>query len=514
MRFVPFVALAAPALAQYDAKPERATVKPRNTARELELVSPDALIKKINLDDLLKGSQQLQDFADEAGGNRAFGSTGHNLTTEWLYQTLLATGYYDVYKQPFTELFTAATTKFTAAGEELDAAYMTYGPSGDVTANVAKVNNLGCDVTDFPADVSGKIALILRGTCAFAVKSTNAKLAGAVGAVIYNNVPLTALAGTLGGVGEYTPTVGVTQEVGESLLSKLGNGTLEATLFIDAISENRTNYNVIAETKEGDHDNVLMLGGHTDSVFAGPGINDDGSGTIGTLMTGLALTKFKVKNAVRLGFWGAEEFGLLGSYHYMKSINGSLGGNSTEVNKLRAYLNFDMIASPNYVLGIYDGDGSAFNFSGAPGSDKIEKDFEEFYESRGLPHVPSVFSLRSDYAAFLENGIPSGGLFTGAEEIKTEQEATLFGGQAGEPLDACYHAACDDINNLAHDAYLVNTQSIANSVAKYALSFEGIPRANNTLRKRGAERARLMSRFDDGGHAHHGQTCGVGKIAI
>ncbi|CAA9964915.1 hypothetical protein CFE70_008041 [Pyrenophora teres f. teres 0-1] len=514
MRFVPFVALAAPALAQYNPKPERATVKPRNTARELQLVSPDALIKQINLEDLLEGSQQLQTFADAAGGNRAFGGTGHNATTEWLYQTLKATGYYNVYKQPFTDLFTAATTQFTAAGEELDAAYMTYGPSGDVTANVVKVNNLGCNVADFPADVSGQIALILRGTCSFAIKSANAKLAGAAGAVIYNNVPLTALAGTLGGVGDYTPTVGVTQEVGEGIASKLGNGTVEATLFIDAISENRTNYNVIAETIEGDHDNVLMLGGHTDSVYAGPGINDDGSGTIGTLMTGLALTKFKVKNAVRLGFWGAEEFGLLGSYHYMKSINGSLGGNSTEINKIRAYLNFDMIASPNYVLGIYDGDGSAFNFSGAPGSGKIEKDFEEFYESRGLAHVPSVFSLRSDYAAFLENGIPSGGLFTGAEEIKTEQEATLFGGQAGEPLDACYHAACDDINNLAHDAYLVNTQSIANSVAKYAVSFEGIPRANNTLRKRGAERARLLSRFDDGGHAHHGQTCGVGKIAI
>jgi Zn-dependent M28 family amino/carboxypeptidase len=231
-------------------------------------------------------------------------------------------------------------------------------------------------------------------------------------------------------------------------------------------------------------------------------------------MTGLALTKFKIKNAVRLGFWGAEEFGKLGSFYYMKTINGTFGGNATEVNKLRAYLNFDMIASPNYVLGIYDGDGSAFNFSGAPGSDKIEKDFEEFYEERGLPHVPALFSLRSDYAAFLENGIPSGGLFTGAEVLKTEEEAQLFGGEAGQPLDACYHQACDTIDNLAEDAFLLNTQSIANSVAKYALSFEGIPRANMTLRKRGAERSRLMSRFDDGGHAHHGQTCGAGKHTI
>ncbi|RYN28207.1 putative leucine aminopeptidase 2 [Alternaria tenuissima] len=516
MRFVPFVALAAPVLAQYDAKPKPTAKpgKPHPSGPPRKLVSPKELIKEIKLEDLLEGSQQLQTFADEAGGNRAFGSTGHNATTEWLYQTLKATGYYDVYKQPFVELFTAATTKFTVAGEEIPVSYMTFGPSGDVTANLVKVNNLGCAVDDFPAEVSGQIALISRGTCPFADKAANALTAGAVGAAIYNNEPNTPLSGTLGGEGDYAPVVGMTKEAGDSLLAKLGNGTVEATLFIDAIRENRTNYNVIAETKQGDHDNVIMLGGHTDSVFAGPGINDDGSGTIGTLMTGLALTKFKIKNAVRLGFWGAEEFGKLGSFYYMKTINGTFGGNATEVNKLRAYLNFDMIASPNYVLGIYDGDGSAFNFSGAPGSDKIEKDFEEFYEERGLPHVPALFSLRSDYAAFLENGIPSGGLFTGAEVLKTEEEAQLFGGEAGQPLDACYHQACDTIDNLAEDAFLLNTQSIANSVAKYALSFEGIPRANMTLRKRGAERSRLMSRFDDGGHAHHGQTCGAGKHTI
>lgn len=507
MRFAPFVVLAAPALAQYDAKPPKPTAKPGPK----KLVSPKALIKEIKLDNLLAGSQQLQTFADENGGNRAFGGAGHNATTEWIYQTLKDTGYYDVYKQPFVELFTAATVKLTAGGEDVPAEYLTFGPSGDVTANLVKVNNLGCNGTDFPAGVSGQIALISRGTCTFAIKATNAKAAGAVGAVIYNNVPLQSLSGTLGGEGDYAPVVGLTQEAGNSLLSKLGNGTISATLFIDAIRENRTNYNVIAESKQGDHDNVLMLGGHTDSVFAGPGINDDGSGTIGTLVTALALTKFKLKNAVRLGFWGAEEFGKLGSFYYLKSINGTFGGNATEVSKLRAYLNFDMIASPNYVLGIYDGDGSAFNFSGPTGSDKIERDFEEFYEKRGLPHVPSLFSLRSDYAAFLENGIPSGGLFTGAEVLKTPEEEQLFGGTAGVALDHCYHLKCDNLDNLSHEAYLLNTQSIANSVALYATSWEGIPRSNATLRKRNAESSRLLARFDTGGHEHNGQPCGAGK---
>ncbi|XP_014562467.1 hypothetical protein COCVIDRAFT_10922 [Bipolaris victoriae FI3] len=518
MRFVPFVALAAPVLAQVGPKPNPNTKpgKPgKHHDKPKKLVTPKDLIKDIKLEDLLKGSQKLQDIADEAGGNRAFGGTGHNATTEWLYQTLLATGYYDVYKQPFVELFTAATTKLTVAGEDIPVSYMTFGPSGDATANIVKVNNLGCAAADYPAAVSGQHALISRGTCPFAEKSTLAKAAGAVGALIYNNEPEQPLSGTLGGAGNYAPTVGMTKEAGEALIAKLGNSTaLQGTLFINAIQENRTNYNVIAETKEGDHNNVLMIGGHTDSVYQGPGINDDGSGTVGTLVAGLALTKYKIKNAVRLGFWGAEEFGKLGSFYYMKTINGTFGGSTAEANKIRAYLNFDMIASPNYVLGIYDGDGSAFNFSGAAGSDKIEKDFEEFYEERGLPHVPSLFTLRSDYAAFLENGIPSGGLFTGAEVLKTPEEAQLFGGEAGKPLDGCYHQACDDIDNLNHEAYLLNTQSIANSVAKYAVSFEGIPKANATLRKRGAESARFMSRFDHGGHEHLGQPCGAGKHAI
>jgi Zn-dependent M28 family amino/carboxypeptidase len=167
-----------------------------------------------------------------------------------------------------------------------------------------------------------------------------------------------------------------------------------------------------------------------------------------------------------------------------------------------------MIASPNYVLGIYDGDGNTFNLSGPTGSAKIEKDFELFYESQGKPHVPSLFSFRSDYAAFLQNGIPSGGLFTGAEELKTADEAALFGGQVGVALDANYHQAGDDITNLNKEAFLLNTQSIANSVALYSQSFEGILRSNGTVRKRDAELHQYMARFA-GAHSHaHAGHCG------
>ncbi|KAF2750143.1 aminopeptidase-like protein Y [Sporormia fimetaria CBS 119925] len=471
------------------------------------MVNPKELQEAVTLKDLMAGAKKLQEFADRNGGNRAFGGAGHNATTEWLYQELKKTGYYNVYKQPFVELFTAATVESSANGEAFMGEYMTYGPSGDVTAPLVLVNNLGCNPEDYPAEVAGNVALIRRGECTFGSKGLNAKAAGAGAAIIYNNID-GPLSGTLGAAGDYAPTIGVSGEIGTDLVAKVQAGEVIADINVNAIQENRTSYNVIAETKEGDHDNVLMIGGHTDSVFAGPGINDDGSGTIGSLVVAKALTKFKVKNAVRIGFWSAEEFGLLGSNYYLKSINGSISGSEEEVKKVRAYLNFDMIASPNYVLGIYDGDGSAFNLTGPAGSDTIERDFEKFFASKGKPSVPSIFSGRSDYSAFLENGIASGGLFTGAEELKTEEEAQLFGGEAGVSLDYCYHEACDDINNLNQEAFLLNSKAIANSVAIYAKNFKGIPRPNSAQRKRSAEIHRLNARQADHSHGTHAQSCG------
>jgi len=122
--------------------------------------------------------------------------------------------------------------------------------------------------------------------------------------------------------------------------------------------------------------------------------------------------------------------------------------------------------------------------------------------------VPTEFSGRSDYAAFIENGIPSGGLFTGAEGKKTEEEAALFGGKAGEAYDANYHAKLDDINNMAWDAFLMNTKAIANSVAKYALSFDSLPPVNIKQRRQTGDRVRYTKRAT---HVHkhsHSAPCG------
>ncbi|KAK6223024.1 aminopeptidase y [Colletotrichum tabaci] len=474
-------------------------------------VESEKLQELITIEDLLAGSQKLQDIADAHEGNRAFGGGGHNATVDWLVEELEKLDYFDVYKQPFTESFAGSKATLSVAGAAVEARPMTYTPAGDVTgAPLVATANVGCEAADFPAEVAGAVALVSRGTCNFAVKAANAKTAGAVAAIIYNN-DVGPLSGTLGAASDtYAPVVGITRDEGLAFAASLAAGEeVSVDLNVISIIEDRVNYNVIAETRGGDHDNVLMIGGHSDSVFAGPGINDDGSGTVGVLVVAKALSQFTTKNAVRLGFWGAEEYGKLGSYFYVKQLNGS----DEEVSKIRAYLNFDMIASPNPILAIYDGDGSAFNFAGPAGSDVIEKDFEQFFEAQGRGHVPTEFNGRSDYAAFIENGIPSGGLFTGAEGIKTEAQAALFGGEAGVAYDVNYHLIGDDINNLDNDAYLVNAKAIAHSVALYSMSWETIPPVSLAKRRWDADTAQHLKRAAElTGHSHDGP-CGGGAHA-
>jgi Zn-dependent M28 family amino/carboxypeptidase len=123
---------------------------------------------------------------------------------------------------------------------------------------------------------------------------------------------------------------------------------------------------------------------------------------------------------------------------------------------------------------IYDGDGSEFGLAGPPGSDKIEKLFEDFYTARGLAFEATQINFRSDYAAFFNANIPFGGLFTGAEGIKTAAQAAIYGGTAGQQYDPCYHQACDTSANVSLDVLGLNADAIAHAVLQYAMSTETI----------------------------------------
>jgi Zn-dependent M28 family amino/carboxypeptidase len=155
------------------------------------------------------------------------------------------------------------------------------------------------------------------------------------------------------------------------------------------------------------------------------------------------------RNHVRSLWVGAEEEGLLGSNYYVSQLG------AADRSKIIAMLDFDMVASPNYARQVYDGDGSTFgsDVSGPNGSGLIESLFSRWFDSRGQAHEPIPFDGRSDYVAFTNAGIPAGGIFTGAEKIKTHDEFLMFGGTEGQALDHCYHQACDTINNLNLKAF-------------------------------------------------------------
>jgi Zn-dependent M28 family amino/carboxypeptidase len=209
---------------------------------------------------------------------------------------------------------------------------------------------------------------------------------------------------------------------------------------------------------------MVVAGAHLDSVAEGAGINDNGSGTAAILETALQLAESENRpaNRVRFAFWGSEEDGLVGSEYYVSQLTKS------QIKQHAVNLNFDMVGSPNFVRFVYDGDGSSFGATGPNGSALVEKVFLDYFASQGLAVEPTEFDGRSDYFAFINNGIPAGGLFTGAEGVMTAAEAVTYDGIAGAPYDPCYHSECDDIDNINSEVLEQMADAIAHSTMTFA----------------------------------------------
>jgi Zn-dependent M28 family amino/carboxypeptidase len=308
---------------------------------------------------------------------------------------------------------------------------------------------------------------VSRGSCTFGAKAAAAGAAGADAVLIYNNVD-GALNGTYGGLDAgHVPGFGITKALGTELLGQVAAGPVTVTLDLQADAHPSSTFNLIAETRTGRADNVVMLGAHLDSVADGPGINDNGSGSAAILETAIQLAQVnKLNNKVRFAWWGAEESGLLGSWHYVDSLS------AKGKKDIATYLNFDMVASPNYVIGVYDADESTHEAPGGvnipAGSAQTEAVLTGYFDRTGQPWVDTEFSGRSDYQGFIENGIPASGLFTGADGIKTAREAELFGGTAGITYDPSYHTAGDDLGNVSLEALDVMSDAIAHATITLA----------------------------------------------
>lgn len=445
----------------------------------------------VTVEGVLEHERAFQQIANRSGGIRASGTAGYDRSVSYVAGKLRGAGY-EVTLQRFAFPFFQKTGEGAFArispnprtftpGTDFETG--TYSGDGDVTGELVPTNDIvlpptpapsstsGCEPTDFPVAPPGPaVALVQRGTCTFQQKVENAAAAGYEAVILFNEGQegrQDLFVGTLG-VPQSIPAIFVSFALGRQLYRQTTAGEVTVRVATDVISGTRTTRNVIADTAGGRIDRVVVVGAHLDSVTEGPGINDNGSGSSTILEIALQMRRLNIRplNKVRFAFWGAEELGLLGSEYYVQNL-------STQARRnLDVNLNFDMVGSPNYARFVYDGDGSLTpenpDDAGPEGSDTVEQVFLDYFASRNLATEPTPFDGRSDYGPFIAVGIAAGGLFSGAEGIKTPEQAAKFGGTAGVAFDPCYHQACDTIRNLSRQSLNELGDAAAHAVVRFA----------------------------------------------
>jgi Zn-dependent M28 family amino/carboxypeptidase len=411
--------------------------------------SANALAHAITPGHLKAQLEALETVAERNGGTRAAGTPGYSESVARVMRQLRAAGL-----RPRQKMFTfqyfreTRPTAFArvSPGHEIyqrnrDFLTMRYSGGGNVTAQVVPVGGSGgCAGSDFSSFPNGAIALMKRGGCAFSQKAGTAQASGAAGALIANDgLPgrMAPLSATIFGFSARIPVLVISSQVGAQLRQLAQAGTVRVHLDLAVKTTKARAADVIADLP-GRRSGVILLGAHLDSVANGPGINDNGSGTAAVLEIARQAHRLHVrpKHGLRFAFWGGEELGLLGSRAYVQSL--SQRGRS----RILGVINLDMIGSPNYDRIVYDG------ADGPTGSQKIENAFRAYFAARHLPVEQESLGGSSDHASFADYGIPVGGLFTGADDLKSTASAARMGGNANLPFDSCYHKACDTVANV------------------------------------------------------------------
>ncbi|HEX2214817.1 MAG TPA: M28 family metallopeptidase [Mycobacterium sp.] len=421
---------------------------------------------------------KLQEIADEHDGNRALGTPGYDASVDYVANTLRDKDF-DVQTPEFeVRLPFADEPALTVDGAKIAARPLNFtigtppdGVSGPLV--IARVEDSpGCTPADYDGlPVEDAVVLVDRGTCPFAEKEKAAAERGAVALIVANNEDNDEMGGTLGETTEVKiPVISVTKESGERLRANPGQTTIKLNAGV-RVEQTR---NVIAQTKTGATDGVVMVGAHLDSVPEGPGINDNGSGVAALLETAVQLGGSPdINYAVRFGFWGAEEVGLFGSRNYVQSLD------IEALKDISLYLNYDMIGSPNPGYFTHDADLSAppDPNGGADripeGSAGIERTLVAYLDAAGKPAEDIGFDGRSDYDGFALAGIPVGGTFSGAEAEMTAEQAERWGGEAGQPFDPNYHKASDTLEHINRTALEIHGGGVAYAVGIYAQDQDG-----------------------------------------
>ncbi|KAL6410914.1 leucine aminopeptidase 2 [Ilyonectria robusta] len=441
-------------------------MKFRNTAVALLAVASPGLVgakglrkldsKRLQADikttNLMGNLEAFNEIALDNGGNRAFGLPGYAASVDYIWKRISKVKGAKIWKQDVPALFAFVNSiQLTVDDAPIYVYGLTYSPSTSEEGITAEIvlgpeGAAGCDASSYDGlDVDGKIVLVQRFRCptggTLAGRVIPAAAAGASAVIIYHDLTTNVTAGSLSAPDpeKHVPAGFITLADGLKIKARLEAGeTVTAHFQQSQTIETRITQNVLAETTGGDPRNVIMLGAHLDSVQAGPGINDDGSGSSLILELFLALSKYKTKNTIRFAWWGAEENGLLGSRYYCSNLD------AAKVNDLLVYLNYDMVAKGFF--GVADTDGSTYGVKAPSGSEVVEKLFVNYFTSKGLEVTPASLTNGSDYAPFWQ--------------ILNKPFGFLHTGTAVEQ-DPCYHQACDTIENPDPKTLTINAKAAA-----------------------------------------------------
>jgi Zn-dependent M28 family amino/carboxypeptidase len=440
-----------------------------------------AIAGKVTADGMFVHLRALQDIANANKGNRAEGTPGYDASVEYVAKALRNKGF-EVATPQFDRLYAVSPGKpsLTIAGStySVDQASLLVRtpPTGLSGPPVRPAQPSGCVAGDYSGALpAGAIAVVDDLHCSVVDKQNSARAKGAAALIVVSTPTGEGAPPTLFTPGYYkqlTMPVGV---VGGYAGSALARATAPVRLVLDAENVKITSRNVLAQTKTGSTDDVIMVGAHLDGPRSGPGINDNGSGVAAVLETALQLGPLApVNNAVRFVFWGADEDGLNGVMDYV------FGLDEEQLNNIAMYLNFNLLGSPNAGFFTDDGDqsgppGQGVTAADVPeGSAGIERTLSGYLNLAGKRPADMPLGTRTDYHPFMVAGIPIGGMSTGASQLKTPVQARLWGGKTGVGFDPNFQTTRDTIDNINREALAVMGSGVAFAVGGYAMSISGV----------------------------------------
>jgi Zn-dependent M28 family amino/carboxypeptidase len=403
-------------------------------------------VDEITVDGMLEHLEALQAIADSHGGTRVAGSPGFEASARYVADVLQAAGYevtfpsteVPVFEQHEPSVFDQVEPERRQWVDGRDFRAMMFSASGDVRAAIDRIGS-GCTDADFAGFRVGTVAVVEPShECFRRAQVVNAERAGAVAVIGVSTAtrgyPLRPTLFSPDGID--VPALSVTAETGRALIE---GSVVRIRTSVSTSVENVQS--VVAELPESADQDVVMLGGHLDSVIDGPGINDNGSGVALLLETALWAAGLEPTPPVRFAFWAGEEEGLYGSWAYAHE----LGADGLE--RIDVYLNMDMVGSTNFVTFVYEASPDDPEMSR-----RVADLFADALQAVGAESEPFDLQGASDHAAFDDVGVPTGGLYSGSQEVKTPAQAETYGGTAGAKLDPCYHQPCDTIDNISERA--------------------------------------------------------------